>query len=108
MFYEDPKSVKDLQLKFPIYADRFPQWSEHSNGMHQYALWTALEAEGLGANIQHYNPLPDRKAAETWNIPLEWELKAQIVFGGYEASARDNLPVKTQKPIEDRVFVHGE
>ena len=47
--------------------------------MHQFAAWTALEAEGLGANLQHYSPLPDQKASETWNIPLEWSLKAQLV-----------------------------
>lgn len=32
--------------------DKMPQWSEHSSGMHQYAVWTALEAEGLGCNLQ--------------------------------------------------------
>lgn len=42
--------------------------------MHQYMLWTALEAEGLGANLQHYNPLPNQKASEIWKIPLQWDL----------------------------------
>jgi len=75
--------------------------------MHQYALWTALEAEGFGANLQHYNPLPDQKAAAIWDIPLEWSLTAQLVFGGIEEGARDQLPTKSEEPIEKRLFVHG-
>ncbi|EXL70803.1 hypothetical protein FOPG_13423 [Fusarium oxysporum f. sp. conglutinans race 2 54008] len=54
LFYEDPKVISELQVKFAIYADRFPLWSEH----------TTLEARGFGANLQHYNPLPDERAAE--------------------------------------------
>jgi len=49
--------------------------------MHQYAVWTALDAEGLGANLQHYNPLIDAKVAAQWNIPKDWELSGQLVFG---------------------------
>ncbi|KAJ5972588.1 uncharacterized protein N7479_002506, partial [Penicillium vulpinum] len=107
LFYEDTETVKDLQAKYELYADRFPQWAEHASGMHQYALWTALEAEGLGANIQHYNPLVDQQAEKTWNIPQNWQLKAQLVFGGCEGAARESLPPKTQQPIEARLFVHG-
>ena len=76
--------------------------------MHQLAIWTALEAEGFGANLQHYNPLPDERAAEVWNIPKEWQLKAQLVFGAYEPDVREKLPTKTQQPIEKRLFIHGK
>lgn len=75
--------------------------------MHQYMMWTALEAEGLGANLQHYNPLVDQKAAEIWNVPMEWQMKAQLVFGGIEPDAKDKLPTKSEEPIEKRLFVHG-
>jgi predicted oxidoreductase (fatty acid repression mutant protein) len=71
--------------------------------MHQFAAWTALEAAGLGANLQHYNPIIDRKAQEHWNVPLEWKLRAQLVFGG---RAGEPGP-KEFKPIEERLFVHG-
>ncbi|KAF7186702.1 Fatty acid repression mutant protein 2 [Pseudocercospora fuligena] len=107
LFYEDPEPIKALQSKFPNYADKFPQWSEHTSAMHQYELWTALEAEGLGANLQHYNPLPDQKASEIWNVPLEWSLKAQLVFGDPAEGSREKLAEKTQEPIEKRVFFHG-
>ena len=37
LFYEEPKDVAKLQEQYPLYADKFPQWSEHTNAMHQYA-----------------------------------------------------------------------
>lgn len=75
--------------------------------MHQYTLWTALEAEGLGANLQHYNPLPDQKAADTWNIPLEWSLKAQLVFGAPAEGAREQLAPRASEPVEKRALFFG-
>ncbi|KAF2163330.1 hypothetical protein M409DRAFT_26367 [Zasmidium cellare ATCC 36951] len=107
LFYEDPEPIKTLQSKFPNYADKFPQWSEHTSAMHQFTLWTALEAEGLGANLQHYNPLPDQKAADTWNIPLEWSLKAQLVFGEPAEGAREKLADKASEPVEKRALFFG-
>ncbi|EWZ33966.1 hypothetical protein FOZG_13651 [Fusarium oxysporum Fo47] len=38
LFYKDPKVISELQVKFAIYADRFPLWSEHMSGMHQLAI----------------------------------------------------------------------
>lgn len=107
LFYEDPNPIKALQSKLPTYADKFPVWSEHTSAMHQYELWTAFETEGLGCNLQHYNPLPDQKASEIWNIPLEWSLKAQLVFGEPKEGARDQLPTKSEEPIEERVKFYG-
>ena len=105
LFYEDPDDIHRLQKQFAIYADKFPQWSEHTSAMHQYALWLALEAEGCGANLQHYNPVIDQKAANEWNVPQEWQLKAQLVFGGRAAEPGE----KQFKPIEgERLFVHGK
>ncbi|RMY15061.1 hypothetical protein D0868_01103 [Hortaea werneckii] len=107
LFYEDPEPIKGLQTKLPTYADKFPTWSEHTSAMHQYVLWTALEAEGFGCNLQHYNPLPDQKASAEWKIPLEWSLKAQLVFGGVEEGAREALKAKDEVPMGERLFVHG-
>jgi hypothetical protein len=104
LFWEDPAPVRALQEAYPLYAHHFPDWSEHTSAMHQYALWVALEAEGFGANLQHYNPIIDRKAQENWNIPLDWKLRAQLVFGGKVADAGE----KTFKPVEgERLFVYG-
>ena len=69
----------------------------------RFAIWTALELEGLGANLQHYNPLINQKVAATWNIPQEWELNAQLVFGTPAAPAGD----KQFNPLEERLKVYG-
>jgi predicted oxidoreductase (fatty acid repression mutant protein) len=109
LFYESHAAVQALQAKIPAYADKFPEWSEHTSAMHQFAAWTALEAEGLGANLQHYNPLPDQKAAQVWDIPADWQLKAQLVFGGLQEGAREKLADKASEPIAGgRLFVHGK
>lgn len=71
--------------------------------MLQFTLWVALEAEGLGANLQHYSPIIDEKVAAQWNIPADWKLNAQLVFGGKTGSAGE----KTFIPIEERVKVFG-
>ena len=74
--------------------------------MHQFALWTALEAEGAGANLQHYNPIIDSKVAARWSIPEEWSLKAQLVFGG-RAGPSQWEGKKPQQPLEERLMVFG-
>ncbi|KAI4628037.1 uncharacterized protein J4E88_005008 [Alternaria novae-zelandiae] len=102
--YEDPEPVEGLRKAFPLYAHHFGDWSEHTNAMHQYALWVALEAEGLGANLQHYNPIIDQKAAQEWSIPLEWKLRGQLVFGGRAGEPGEK---KFQEVQGKRLFVHG-
>ena len=58
-----------MQAQFPLYADNFPVWAEHSDAMHQYAVWTTLAAAGIGANLQHYNPLIDAAVARDGTSP---------------------------------------
>ena len=84
LFYEDQDVVKGLQEQFPLYADNFPIWSEHSTGIAQYAVWVALSEAGVGASLQHYNPLPDAAVAAKWGIPASWKLRAQMPFGSHE------------------------
>lgn len=103
LFFEDQQVVQSLQAQFPAYADNFPVWSEHSNAMHQYSLWTALTAAGVGANLQHYNPLPDEFVRTTWDIPAHWTLRAQMVFGGIGAPAGE----KAFAPLQERLKVVG-
>ncbi|WP_101926445.1 MULTISPECIES: nitroreductase family protein [Luteimonas] len=103
LFYEDQDVVADLQAKFPLYADNFPVWSEHSTAIAQYAVWTVLAEAGIGASMQHYNPLPDAAAAQEWNLPASWRLRAQMPFGSHEA------PIGEKTFIDDaiRFRVHG-
>ena len=81
LFFEDHNVVKGLQEQFPSYADNFPLWSEQSTGIASFAVWNALAEAGVGANIQHYNPLLDEKVAKEWNIPSKLVLRAQMPFG---------------------------
>lgn len=103
LFFEDSTVVEGMQAKFAIYADRFPGWATQSDAMLQYTIWTALEAEGLGANLQHYNPLVDDKVAETWKVPATWKLNAQLVFGGRAGEAGP----KEYLALEERYKVFG-
>ena len=59
LYFEDTDVVKKLQDVFPTYSTNFPTWSQHTSAMHQFAIWTMLEDAGLGASLQHYNPLID-------------------------------------------------
>jgi predicted oxidoreductase (fatty acid repression mutant protein) len=101
LFFEDQNVVKGLQQKFPTYADNFAIWSQHSSGMLQYVVWTALEDEGLGASLQHYAPIIDAAVQQEWSIPGEWKLIAQMPFGQPTATPGD----KEVKPLAERVRV---
>lgn len=81
LFYEDQDVVRGLQEQFALYAENFPLWSEQSSGMAQLAVWTALADAGVGASLQHYNPLIDAAVAQEWNVPPSWTLRAQMPFG---------------------------
>lgn len=103
LFFIDTTTVAEYQEKFALYKDRFPTWAEHSTAMLQFAVWTILEAEGLGANLQHYNPLIDERVAAEWNVPKSWQLTAQVVFGGRAGEAGP----KDHKPLEETFKVAG-
>ena len=102
LFYEDQGPVKALQEQFPLYADNFPVWSEHSTGIAQYAVWMALAEAGIGASLQHYNPLPDEAVAREWNIPEGWVLRAQMPFGSHAGEFGDKTFIEDSERF--RVF----
>lgn len=85
LFFKDTDVIKNLQEQFALYADNFPDWSEQSNGIATANTWVALSEEGLGANLQHYNPVIDEAVAKEWSIPANWKLRAQLVFGSPES-----------------------
>lgn len=69
--------------------------------MLEYIIWTALEAEGAGASLQHYNPLIDAAVKQEWKLPESWMLLAQMPVGSVEAPAGE----KTFLPIDERVKI---
>ena len=103
LFFEDQNVVQGLQEQFSSYADNFPIWAEHSTAIAQFATWTALHTEGLGASLQHYNPIVDEQVQAEWGIPETWKLRAQLVFGSVEGEANakdyiaDDIRFKTFK-----------
>ena len=101
LYYEDMDAVAALQQSVPAYAENFPVWSNQSAGMLQYAVWTALSQEGLGASLQHYNPLIDEAAAKAFGVPAGWKLIAQMPFGAPSGAPGDI----TYKPIDERLLV---
>jgi len=72
--------------------------------MHQFIVWTALEAEGLGCNLQHYQPGITEAVMAEWKIPETWALKAQLVFGKPTAGAGEEKP---KRPVEECLKVFG-
>lgn len=102
LFFEDMSVVEGLQKQFPLYQENFPLWSQHSSGMHQFVIWTALEAEGFGASLQHYAPLVDEAVSKQWNVPAQWKLIAQMPFGRPIAEPGP----KDFQPLDERVKVY--
>lgn len=81
LFFEDRKVFEPLiEQKLP-FADKLPDWSHHTSGIHQFVVWTLLIEAGMGASIQHYNSLIDDEVKETWGIDMDWILLAQMPFG---------------------------
>lgn len=99
LFFEEQSTIEGLQEQFPLYADNFPIWSLQSSGMLQFAMWNALEQEGMGASLQHYNPLIDEAVREQFELPESWKLMAEMPFGKVIGSAGE----KTFLPIESRI-----
>ena len=101
LFYDDTAVTKGLMEKFSPYRDSIPAWAEQANGMLQFAIWAQLEAAGLGASLQHYNPIIDNEVRNAFLIPSDWRLIAQMPFG---VPTEDPIE-KNFEPIERRVIV---
>jgi uncharacterized protein len=103
LFFEDQAAVEEMQREYPKFKDNFPLWSLQSSGMLQYIVGAALEAEGLGASLQHYNPLIDKAVMKRWGIPESWRLLSQMPFGAPLAPPEE----KEFLPVEDRMREFG-
>jgi predicted oxidoreductase (fatty acid repression mutant protein) len=101
LYFEDISVVESLQQQFAAYKDNFPVWSQQASGMHQFVIWTALEIEGFGVSLQHYNELIEADVKKEWNIPSNWKLIAQMPFGKPIAGPDE----KQFQPLEGRVKV---
>lgn len=103
LFFEDDNIVNHYKEQFPTYATSFDMFAEHGLGILQGNIWNALAEKGIGANLQHYNPLIDDKVKRQWNVPNGWRLVSQMVFGKIE-----EVPEPKEKlPASERVLVFG-
>jgi predicted oxidoreductase (fatty acid repression mutant protein) len=51
-----PTAISTLPPPFQPLFTEFPNIQDHASGMLQFVVWTALAAEGLRCNLQHYQP----------------------------------------------------
>jgi uncharacterized protein len=101
LFFEDQETVSRLQAEHPRNAEVFPVYSLQSSGMLQYAVWTALAHEGVGANVQHFVKLTEDWARGKGIAPETWKSIAQMTYGGILRPAGE----KTRLPLEVRLKV---
>ena len=82
----------------------FPEWSDHAQGIHQILVWTALQLEGVGANLQHMNAIPPIEAAikQFAGVPEDYKLKGHLNYGD-EQAAHPEQPKKL--PISETLMV---
>lgn len=102
LFYEDEAVIEGLQEQMPTYAAKFAIWSEHGHGIAAHNVWAALANDGIGASLQHYNPIIDADVAKAFNIPPSWSLRAEMPFGSIESPAGE----KEYMPDEERFRIH--
>lgn len=106
LYFYDEATVKSLQEAFPLYADNFPVWANQANGMLQISIWSALRELGVGASLQHYNPVIDEKIKSLYHIPESYKLIAQMPFGGIgsepDAKAKEDIGQRVQVLSSDR------
>lgn len=101
LFFDDKDIVKGLEKKMPLYAENFNNWSNQGNAILQYMIWTALANHSIGASMQHYNPLINTSVQQAYKLPQNWELVAQMPFGGIE-----NMPQPHSfENIEEKLMV---
>ena len=99
LFYEDTRVTRKLEEDYALYKDNFVPWAYQGNAMLQFIIWTALESEGLGASLQHYNPLIDDEVAATFGVEKDYKLIGQLVFG----NPVGELSEKAAIPVSERV-----
>jgi len=89
-------------------APHFPVWSENATGMLQFAVWTALANEGMGASLQHYGAYSEEISANVlkeFDLPSTWKSTAMMPFGVPTGVPGNPSRPKTFNPIEERVKV---
>ncbi|KAF4974025.1 hypothetical protein FZEAL_9045 [Fusarium zealandicum] len=95
LFWDSNKAIEEAQDTHKSAAHMFHQFADHATGMAQILIWTALELEGFGANLQHMGAIPPAEAAvrKFLDVPDDYSLKANMNFGE-EAQPHPEKPEK--------------
>lgn len=101
LYFYDKNIVESLQKQYPQYAENFPVWASQSSGMLQLSIWAGLRDLGVGASLQHYNPIIDDMVRQLLHLPDSYLLLAQMPFGGI---VTEPAP-KEKESISNRVHV---
>ncbi|KAL4802416.1 Nitroreductase-like protein [Aspergillus unguis] len=104
LFWESGQTTKEAAETHKATGHMFGEWGEHTQGIHQILVWTALELEGVGANLQHMNAIPPVEAAikKFAGVPEDYKLKANLNYGD-EQAARPEAPEKL--PIDKTLTI---
>ncbi|PWN88269.1 Nitroreductase [Acaromyces ingoldii] len=110
VFLENREDIEAQYVQSPDFKESkaFDVWSENATGMLQFAVWTALEAEGLGASLQHHvstYPAVGRALTEHLALPSSWQCTAMMPFGTPAGPPGRPGKEKPFKPIRDRVII---
>ena len=101
LYFYDRDVVDEYKKQFFQYADNFNVWAIQSNAMLQFAVWSALASVGIGASLQHYNPVIDGMVREKFDVPENWVLNAQMPFGGIAVKPE----AKPQEDVAERIEI---
>ncbi|EHK23065.1 uncharacterized protein TRIVIDRAFT_53817 [Trichoderma virens Gv29-8] len=96
VFWDSGDAIKEAGAKHQSAAHMFPQFADHSTGMAQILVWTALELEGLGANLQHLQAIPPVEAVikQYLDVPADYTLKAHLNYGDLAQPHPEAVPEK--------------
>ncbi|KIH93561.1 nitroreductase family protein [Sporothrix brasiliensis 5110] len=95
LFWVSDKALDDARETHKAAAQALPQFAEHASAIAQILVWTALELEGFGANLQHLGIVPGVSTAlqAFLGLPADYSLKAHLNFGE-EAGEHPEKPAK--------------
>ena len=91
LYFYDRDVVDEYKKNFSLYADNFNGWALQANAMLQFAIWTGFTSIGIGASLQHYNPVIDDMVHKMFGVPENWVLVAQMPFGGIAGAPSPKL-----------------
>ncbi|KAM0548181.1 hypothetical protein ACHAPJ_009979 [Fusarium lateritium] len=104
VFWTRGQSLQESKEKHKSAAQLIDSFADHSGGMAQILLWTALELEGFGASLQHTGASPPVEVAlkQFLGVPDDYHFQANMVFG---EPAQEFPEVPEKLPIDETLTV---